>query len=335
MIREKIIKFANSIGIDCIGFTDIYFSEAFIERLKERKTSGHLSGFENSDENVRTDVNRLLEGAKTIISIAVPYKTVEIDKTKPYISKSSLGIDYHKVMNCKLKSISEYITNEFNGKCVYYVDTGCLHDREIAKKCGIGFYGKNTSIITEKYGSFVFLGEVITDLYIERDTEIKSLCKDCTLCIDACPTNALERPYYLNAKKCLSYITQKKETITDIEMKKMGLRLYGCDTCQDVCPYNKKVKLSNVKEFIPEEWNIDIIPDKVLNMTNKEFKNFFGSTSSGWIGKKRFQRNMIIALGNSNNKDYIPLLKSKLNDDNLKYYAEKSINRLRGNCYEK
>ncbi|MCX7884879.1 MAG: tRNA epoxyqueuosine(34) reductase QueG [Caloramator sp.] len=330
MIRERIVEYANSIGIDCIGFSDIFFSEFFIERLKERKTSGHLSGFENSNENLRVDVNRLLEGAKTIISIAIPYKTVDVDKTKPYLSKSSFGIDYHKVMNYKLKSISEYITNEFKGRCVYYVDTGCLHDREIAKKCGIGFYGKNTSIITKKYGSFVFLGEIITDLYIKRDIELESLCKDCTLCIDVCPTKALERPYYLNARKCLSFITQKKDIITDKEMEKMGLRLYGCDTCQDVCPYNKKVKLSNINEFYPKEWNFNINPYKLLNMTNKEFRNLFGLTSAGWIGKKKLQRNMIIALGNSNDKEYIPLLETKLDDDYLKYYAEKSIKKLRG-----
>lgn len=330
MIKDNIIKYASSIGIDCIGFSDTYFDDIFLNRLKERREAGHLSGFEEGDENVRIDINSLLENAKTIISIAIPYKTIEVDKSKPYLSKSSLGIDYHRILRNKLDSISEFIKNSYGARSVYFTDTGCLHDREVAKKCGIGFYGKNTSIITKEYGSFVFLGEIVTDLFIDRDVEIESKCGDCTLCLDACPTKALEKPYYLNAKKCLSFVTQKKEILTDYEIKKMGLRLYGCDVCQDVCPYNKNVKTSSVKEFYPDTWNINIDPDKILKMTNNEFKKYFGLTSSGWIGKKRFQRNMIIALGNSNNKSYIPLLESKLEDDYLKYYVEKSIKKLKG-----
>lgn len=213
MIKESIIEYANSIGIDCIGFTNTYFDENFITRLKERKNRGHLSGFEEQDENLRINIDLLLNGAKTIISIALPYKTIDIDKSKPYLSKSSLGLDYHRVLGNKLKAISQFIKDKFKAECVYYVDTSCLHDREIAKKCGIGFYGKNTNIITKEYGSFVFLGEIITDLFIENDTELNLTCGDCTLCMDACPTKAIEKPYYVNAKKCLSFITQKKRNI--------------------------------------------------------------------------------------------------------------------------
>lgn len=133
MIKESIIEYANSIGIDCIGFTNTYFDENFITRLKERKNRGHLSGFEEQDENLRINIDLLLNGAKTIISIALPYKTIDIDKSKPYLSKSSLGLDYHRVLGNKLKAISQFIKDKFKAECVYYVDTSCLHDREIAK----------------------------------------------------------------------------------------------------------------------------------------------------------------------------------------------------------
>lgn len=330
MIKNEIIEYAKSIGIECIGFSDINFSSIFKERLIERKAAGHLSGFEESDENKRSNIQQLFENAKTIISVALPYRTCNVNMKKPYLSKSSLGIDYHRIVCDKLNKIALFLNEKYNAKSIFYSDIGPLSDREAAKKCGVGFYGKNTNIITEKYGSYVFLGELLTDIYIDRDNEIESKCGDCRLCIDACPAKAIEKPYYLNAKKCLSYLTQKKGLLTDEEMNKIGLRVYGCDVCQDVCPFNKNAELSNIDEFIPEDWNMNINPIQVLKMSNKQFNKTFGKTSSGWRGKKAFQRNLIIAMGNSRDKGYIPILKEMLENEDLKYYAEKAILKLEG-----
>lgn len=327
-IKQQIIEYAKSISIDIIGFSDIDFSSQFYKALIERKKNGHLSGFEENDENKRCDVSALLNNARTLISIALPYRTCDADKTRPYFSKSTFGMDYHIVMKEKLKNLSDFITLKYNSKCVYFSDTGPLSDREIAKKCGIGFYGKNASIITDAYGSFVFLGEIITDLFVERDVESESRCGNCTRCIDACPAGAIEKPYYINAKKCLSYLTQKKDNLTSKEADNMGLRIFGCDTCQDACPYNNGVRQTDLKCFVPQSWILNVNEESILNMSNSKFKKTFRLTSSGWRGLKLLKRNLIIAMGNSMDKDYIPYLEKIIDDDKLGTFAKCALKKI-------
>lgn len=323
--QVEIKEYARTIGIEEIGFCDTGFSEAFLERLKERRERGCLSGFEEQDENVRIQVDYILENASTIISIALPYRSSEPDSTRPYISKSGMGNDYHRVMKEKLNLLEEFIRQRYGGKSVTLCDTSPLHDREIAYKCGIGFYGKNNNIINPRYGSFVFLGELVTDIYIERSTILENSCEECALCLKACPAKALEKPYFLNAKKCLSYITQKKDQLTPVEMELLGCRVYGCDTCQDVCPYNKNACGHGIKEFRYPVYD----PMDMLAQSNKEFKETFGRTSSGWRGKKILTRNLINAMGNSRRKDYIKILQElKHNNPDYKYYIDIAMDKL-------
>lgn len=325
MKQEEIREYAKTIGIEEIGFCDTSFSDAFLERLKERREKGCLSGFEEQDEKIRIRVDHLLENASTIISIALPYRTSEPDRTRPYISKSGVGNDYHKVVKEKLNLIAEFISLKYGGKSVVLCDTSPLHDREIAYKCGIGFYGKNNSIINPKYGSFVFLGELVTDVYIERSAVLEDSCGECTLCLKACPSKALEKPYFLNAKKCLSYVTQKKEQLTPLEIDLSGCRVYGCDTCQDVCPYNKKASGYGIKEFQYPVYN----PMDMLKQSNREFKDTFGRTSAGWRGKRVLTRNLINAMGNSGRKEYIEILSNlKDNKPEFKYYIDIAMDKL-------
>lgn len=329
-IKEEIIDFARSIGIEYIGFCSANFSNDFINRLSHNLKMKYNCEFQINDIEKRINIKDYMEDAKTFISIALPYKTIEIDKSKPYFSKSSLGKDYHIVLKQKLKLIEEFLQNNYNAKTISFVDTGPFHDREIAYMCGIGFYGKNSTIITEKYGSFVFLGEILTDLYIEPSTPKKSLCGSCTICIKSCPMGAIEEEYFINSNKCLSYITQKKGDLTAIEQEKMGLRIYGCDTCQDVCPFNIKAQKSNILDFLPEEWNININEEDFLKMSNSQFNKTFRSTSAGWRGKKILQRNLIIAMGNSKNKKYTALLKNISMDNSFEGYIKNSLKKLEG-----
>ncbi len=321
----EIQRYAKSIGIEAIGFCDADFSQTFIERLKERKRLNCLSGFEEQDENVRVNVGSLLENASTIISIALPYKTSEPNKAYPYMSKSSMGIDYHKVIKEKLNLLADFISKKYGGKSIVLCDTSPLHDREIAYKCGIGFYGKNNNIINPLYGSFIFLGELVTDIYIERSISMESRCGDCSLCIKACPSKALEKPFFLNAQRCLSYVTQKKEQLTPEEISLAGCRVYGCDTCQDVCPYNRKAGECGIKEFSEPVYD----PMNMLYQSNKEFMNTFGMTSSGWRGRKVLTRNLINSMGNSGDKKYIEVLQElREKRPELKYYIDIAIDKL-------
>ena len=322
-IKDAIITESKRIGIDIIGFTDCKpFYEAE-QVLIQREKMNFLSGFEDKDIKKRIDPKKTMEDCKTIISIGVSYNTpsdkVPIKKDyihKGVVSRSSWGEDYHAVLSRKLKKLSLFIEQSLNGKTKFFVDTGSLIDREIARRAGIGYVGKNCSIINKEYGSYIFLGEILTDLHISPDKTVDSLCGDCELCIKSCHANALEKPYTLNAKKCISYLTQCKDLPNEY-YKKMGNSIYGCDACQRVCPKNKTALKSNHTEFYPMEWNA--YPDlvDVLNMDNRRFKDTFNKTSGGWRGKKNLQRNSIIAMGNSKNKNIAKYIEAMLYDDRI------------------
>ncbi|MEF9953132.1 MAG: tRNA epoxyqueuosine(34) reductase QueG [Clostridium sp.] len=326
-IKSSIIEYAKSIGVDYIGFSNSEFSNVFKNNLKESRINGRLSSFEESDELNRIDTKSIMNDGKTFISIGIGYKYIEVNQSKPYFSKYTLGLDYHKIVNEKLSMISKFINEEFNGECMCFCDTSKFHDKEIALKCGIGFQGKNTNIITEKHGSFIFLGEILTNIYIEEDNPIESKCGECRKCIDACPVNALDEKGIVGSK-CLSYITQQKNLHID-EENLIGKRVFGCDTCQDVCPFNKGAKLSECNEFIPLDYLVNIDIEEILSLSNKEFKQKYSKHALAWRGKFIVQRNVIIAAGNTKDERFIKVLEKKLNDEKLGVYALNSINKIK------
>ncbi|MEG0133924.1 MAG: tRNA epoxyqueuosine(34) reductase QueG [Clostridium sp.] len=325
-IKNNIINYSKRIGIDYIGFSDIDFSQKFVNNLKESRIDGRLSSFEESDEFKRVDVKSLMNDGKTFISIGIGYKYNEISRTRPYLSKYTLGTDYHMIVNNKLKLLSKYIEENYNGKSMLFCDTSRLHDKEIALKSGIGFQGKNTNIITDKHGSFVFLGELLTNVFIERDLPVEEKCGECRKCIDACPVSALSDKG-IDGQKCLSYITQKK--ILDISDETLiGNRVFGCDTCQDVCHFNKGKEISSIEEFKPFDYLTNIDIEELLTISNKGFKEKYSKHALAWRGKFIIQRNVIIALGNSKKEEYIPLLLNKLNDEKLGIYAKRALEKI-------
>lgn len=334
-MKDTIRKFALSHGMPCIGFSGVEFNHSFVDLLESRRKSGMLSGFEEPDEKVRTDVSAIMKQAKTIISIALPYVTKEAEdsmcllpQTAPRLSKSSLGNDYHIVMKNKLDILAKFLYNEYGAASECFCDTGPMSDREVARMAGLGFYGKNSNLITEEYGSFVFLGEIVTELELEPDKPKGDSCGACKLCIEACPAKAIEQPYFVNPHKCLSMISQKKQNLTEAEMKLLEYRVYGCDTCQDICPHNRDRKYSELKEFVPQEWNIRLDAEEILTMSNREFKVTYGKTSSGWRGKGLLQRNLIVAMGNSGINEYLPILES-LNNEKLRDCIDYAIKRIK------
>ena len=320
-VKEAIINEAKKIGIDIIGFTSALPFKEVENIIKDRESRGFLSGFEESDISKRINPQAVMKDCRTIISTGISYN-VEIEKVKhkadyrhkSEVSRCSWGTDYHSVLGAMLNTLSSFIEYNFAGSAATFVDTNPLVEREIARRAGIGYTGKNCSIINSVNGSYIFLGEILTNIYIEEDSPIVSDCGDCEICINACPTGALCSPYTINAKKCVSYITQSKD-ITAADYINFGNNIYGCDVCQRVCPKNKAAKISTHVEFMPELWNA--YPDAVdlLELDNKSFKNTFKKTSSGWRGKKNIQRNAIIVLGNSGNKQYADYIKEMLSDE--------------------
>ncbi|ALS24223.1 tRNA epoxyqueuosine(34) reductase QueG [Paenibacillus naphthalenovorans] len=323
-LKEELRADAPRLGIDKIGFAS---ADPFVELkdiLLKHREKGYESGFEEPDIDKRVDPALTLKAPRSIISIAVAYpsKMKNPPRSEPgayrgILSRSAWGTDYHHVLRNRLERLEQWIRERVPGaRTVSMVDTGALVDRAVAKRAGIGWLGKNCSVITPEWGSWVYLGELITNVPFPPDTPVTESCGDCTLCIDACPTGALVGPGQLNAQRCVSYLTQTKGHIEDDELKrKIGNRLYGCDTCQIVCPKNKGMHADHHPELEPDPELVKPLLKPLLFLSNREFKERFGSSAAAWRGRKPIQRNAILALGNFRDKTAVPELIRLLRTD--------------------
>ncbi|QGU96057.1 tRNA epoxyqueuosine(34) reductase QueG [Clostridium bovifaecis] len=291
--KEDIVGYCNKLGIENIGFTKCRVFEELREFYSHRKSKQIENEFEEDDIEKRINPFLYMEEGKTIISLAFPYIYEKYNNTEGYFSKYTLGIDYHKVVGKYMESICGFIES-LGGKAKYFVDSNALPERYIAYLSGVGFIGKNNMLITEEYGSYIFLGEIVTDLEIEEDRPKETECGECDICLRACPVSAIDKENN-NPNMCLSYITQKKD-IDEQEMSELKGRLFGCDTCQDVCPYNKNIKFSQLEEFKPFDFMKTIDYEDILNMSKKDFNEKYKLTSCGWRGKSILQRNVLINL---------------------------------------
>ena len=312
-IKEEIIKLSKEIGISKIGFTTADDFDYLEKSLRLAVEEGRNSGFEHKNIEERIKPKLSLTSAKTIISIAVayPHKLKQQPQKTAYkrgkFTPNSWGLDYHYVLQDKLdrlaKGIEELTANfEYKGM----VDTGALVDTAVARRAGIGFIGKNGLVISKEFGSYMFLGELITNLDIEPDQPVDYDCGDCNRCVTACPTSCLIGDGTMNAKRCLSFQTQDKG-IMDLEFrKKIKTVIYGCDICQICCPYNKGLDNPLATEIDPDLAHPELLP--FLELSNGQFKEKFGHIAGSWRGKNILQRNAIIALANANDRSAIPKL---------------------------
>lgn len=289
--KESILEYCRSLKLDTVGFTQCRCFNELKEYFEYREKNGLDNEFEEKDIDRKINPNIYMEEGKTIISIAFPYIFNKNFQWDIGFSKYTHGMDYHRVVSIYLEKICEFIEKKLGGKTIKLVDSNSLPERYIAKLCGIGFIGKNNMLITKKYGSYVFLGEIITDIYIEKDVPIECKCDDCDLCQKACPTGAIKQKNDSNI--CLSYITQKKE-IKEEWFDKLEGRIFGCDTCQKVCPFNEKIEFSSIKEFKPYKFMEKINMEELINITKKTFMDKYSKTSCGWRGKNVIQRNILI-----------------------------------------
>ena len=312
-IKEEIIKLSKEIGISKIGFTTADDFDYLEKSLRLAVEEGRNSGFEHKNIEERIKPKLSLASAKTIISIAVayPHKLKQQPQKTAYkrgkFTPNSWGLDYHYVLQDKLDRLAkgiEELTADFEYKGM--VDTGALVDTAVAQRAGIGFIGKNGLVISKEFGSYMFLGELITNLDIEPDQPVDYDCGDCNRCVTACPTSCLIGDGTMNAKRCLSFQTQDKG-IMDLEFrKKIKTVIYGCDICQICCPYNKGLDNPLATEIDPELAHPELLP--FLELSNGQFKEKFGHIAGSWRGKNILQRNAVIALANANDRSAIPKL---------------------------
>ncbi len=285
-----------------LGFTGISFAKA--EHMDEEarrleswlaKGSHGTMGYMEKHFDLRTDPTRLVPGAKTVISLMYNYYTEETqnDTNAPKLAIYAYGRDYHKVVKKKLKYLMQYIRDEIgeiDGRA--FVDSAPVLERDWARRSGLGWVGKHSLLLNPKEGSYFFLAEIICDLEIEPDSPIKDHCGTCTRCIDACPTDAIsEEGYLMDGSKCISYLTIERKDNIPTEFKDlMGDYMFGCDICQQVCPWNRFAKQHKEPDFLPKEGMLDMSRKDWMEITEEVFDRiFFGSPvkRTGYEGLKR------------------------------------------------
>ncbi|MBH5318943.1 tRNA epoxyqueuosine(34) reductase QueG [Paenibacillus sp. GSMTC-2017] len=344
-LKQEMKEAAASLGIDDIGVASADPFVTLKQRLIRHRELGRESGFEESDLDKRTNPALLFDNPQSIIAIAVAYPSKLIDppKSEPgarrgIMSRSAWGEDYHRVLRDRLAKLHAWLQERVpEMRAESMVDTGALSDRAVAERAGIGWSAKNCSIISPKLGSWIYLGEMITNLPLQPDEQVTEGCGSCTKCIDACPTGAIVGPGQLDSNKCISFITQTKGMISDEYMRKIGNRLYGCDTCQIVCPENRGKNWTQHPELKPDVELAKPLLIPLLTIGNREFQERYGSTSSAWRGRKPIQRNAVIALGNFKEASAVPDLIRVLEADPrpvLRGTAAWSLGRIGGELAE-
>lgn len=331
-MKEQIREAAYSLGIEIIGFTDVLDYSYLWEFMYNRVKSGYNSEFEETDINKRLDVRSVFQNCRSIIAVGLPYGEGYrklVTRTKGLLSVSSYGEDYHKKLGILLSNIAEEIKKEIYFEYKICVDTSPLLDREICKNAGLGSYGKNSLLINEKFGSFINLGYLLTDLDIDCDNKINNIdiCGECNLCIKNCPNSAILKEGGINSKKCISYLTQTKNYIPFEYRKNMRNQIYGCDVCQLVCPKNI---INSQKEPSHDYGSLLIDVEELMLMNNKEFTSKYGYLAGSWRGKNIWKRNALITIGNLKLDNMYDLVENELKNpsDMIKMYAAWCLLRL-------
>ena len=322
-LKQEIIEYSQSIGVSKIGFASAEPFSELKNLLLRQQALGYQSGFEEKDIDKRVDPSLIFEQPRSIIAIALAYpsrlkdapRSVRGDR-RGIFCRASWGTDYHILVKEKLEQIAAFIDSKIeNARFKLMVDTGELSDRAVAERAGLGWSGKNTFIISPELGTYTYLGEMITNLPFAPDEPMTDQCGECTKCIDVCPTGALVQAGQLNAQRCIAFLTQTKGILPDEFRDKIGNRLYGCDTCQTICPKNKGVNYQAHPGMEPDPEIVKPLLVPLLHISNREFNEKFGKIAGSWRGKKPIQRNAIIALAHFKEKAAVPDLIHVLKND--------------------
>ncbi len=293
-LKEQIVVLCKDAGFENVRFAN---AENLVDERKHLKSwleSGHHATMNWMANNIekRTDPLLIMEDAQSIISLSYLYDTPFEHHENPDIPKISRyawgSRDYHKIIKKKLKALCKVIDSIAEGvKTRAYVDDGPVMDKAWAVRSGLGWMGKHTNIIDKDRGSFFFIATIITNILTEPDKPVDDLCKDCSLCVNACPTGAIYEDYKLNSKLCISYqtIENRAEAITEIDLHGW---IFGCDICQDVCPFNRPGTFGSDEHFLPNKIAFGKTYDELLSFTEEDFRATFSGTPvmrtkySGW-----------------------------------------------------
>ncbi len=322
---ESIVKRAAArAGFDLAGIapaTDAGELEYFPEWIAAGH-AGEMKYMESRDEHgdlKRASLSRVAPWARSVIVCAInyntdhPYSTEMKESGKGWVSRYAWSReDYHDAVLRRLKQVEARVRESSHDPDLVtrsYVDTGPIVERVFARYAGIGWVGKNTCIINQQKGSWLFLGVILTSLQLQSDVPAPDRCGTCTRCIDACPTDAILTPYKLDSNRCISYLTiEKRGSIPEELRTGMGNHVFGCDICQDVCPWNRKAPMSTAPEFSPREGLVNPALEWLAEMSADEFRETFRGSPIRRAKRAGLRRNAAIAIGNSGRSDLIPIV---------------------------
>ena len=343
MSRERKIKaLALSIGFDRVGIADaapfVRDEAAAVERVRDGLMDG-LAWY--TEERVRR-MNRpktLLDGARSVISLAMSYKTTEPPNIsgalRGRVARYAWGRDYHSLIKARVRRFVRELPDVVGEpvRARHFVDDGPMNDRAAAERAGVGWFGKNTNILTPTLGSWAFLAEVITNLDLRPDAPLKKTCGECARCIPACPTDAIVAPYVIDNRRCISFLTIELRGAIPRELRALvGDWVFGCDLCQEVCPVNRKAAVSREAEF-GKRRDFDapaLIP--LLSLDEDGFRRRFEGSPIRRAKLSGLQRNVCVALGNIGDRAAVPALSAALRSDDpiVRAHAAWALGRIGG-----
>lgn len=299
MFKEKIISKAKDLNFNLIGFTKYKILQDEAEHLSEWLEKGYNAGMLYMEKNVekRNDPKNILGNCESVISLGLNYYTdgeFENDETSGKVSRYAWGRDYHFTIWEKLEELISYVKSiEPNFEAISYVDTGPVMDKAWAVKAGLGWQGKHSNIINKEIGSWFFIANIFTNhSFVEYDKPIRDFCGSCTACIEACPTNAIVDNYVVDANKCISYLTiENKKEISAKFVGKFDNWIFGCDICQDVCPWNMKFSEETDVSDFKDIRNKYVKFDDIMELSNREFNLKFNESPILRAKAKGIKRN--------------------------------------------
>jgi len=322
-LANKIKAYGQQLGFSQIGISDIDLTQAQ-RRLKtwlEKKYHGEMAYMERYGQ-MRSQPDKFIPGTLRVITARMEYlpPNAAIEKTlqQPklgFISRYALGRDYHKLIRKRLQKLCQHIQTDikkFDYRC--FADSAPVMEKPLAQKAGLGWIGKHTNLINSKAGSYFFIGSIYTNLELPIDKEADEHCGSCFACKDVCPTGAIVAPFQLDARRCISYLTIELKGSIPIEFRKaMGNRIYGCDDCQLVCPWNKFAKVTKEQDFFPRHDLDSSTLIELFNWSEQEFYKKLEGSAIRRIGYQAWLRNIAVALGNApSDNEIIQALNDKL-----------------------
>ena len=320
---------ASDAGFDLAGIAPVReFRE--LEYFPEWIANGHagemryLESRDDQGQLKRSSLSRVAPWARSVIVCALnynteqPYSTQAAEPTQGWISRYAwFNGDYHDFVMKRLRQVEAKLREsaaEIETRC--YVDTGPIVERIYAKYAGLGWIGKNTCVINQKIGSWLFLGVIITSLELVPDLPAADRCGTCTRCLDACPTNAFTAPHQMDASRCIAYLTIEKRGNIPLEFRnQMGRQVFGCDICQDVCPWNRKAPASDAPEFQPRAELVNPALDWLATITEENFREAFRGSPVKRTKRQGLRRNAVLAMASSGDQRFLPILEKLSTDD--------------------